>query len=163
MPLSSLKVAGGTITAADINELATGVLLTSVYYRPATSPDRSTTTSTTFVDVNAALTVTFTVPASGKALIKAGGYVFKDTGSTSSATYIWNLRQGSSDVANSDMRMFGSQSTGAASAIGTTFNLTGLTPGASVTYKLGHRVTADTFGLLHTNTFGLAFMEVWSA
>jgi hypothetical protein len=118
------------------------------------------TTSTSFVDVNASLFVlTFTVPASGNIVLRAT--MPMEFVSTGQGQYNW--REGSSDITGSDFVL---ASNGGASPIRGTVSwscyLTGLTAG-SKTYKLGMRTTnsgTTMFGYTNNSRFTL---ECWSA
>lgn len=94
------------------------------------------TTSATYADVDAVnQAITFTVPADGRARIRITGNVYVESGSPIG----WNLRQGAADVADTAQQV--AQQNGASFVVlraVADFYLTGLTAGASVTYKLGH-------------------------
>lgn len=137
-------------------------LLASVFHRPS-SPDRSTTSSTSFADLDATnLAVTFTAPASGAVIVDLIGFVFKDVGATAGAMYHWNLRDTSGDIAGTNQVVSYSNSTAFAWRTATAMRVAGLTPGNSYTFKWGHKVSADTFGVLHSTTWGDAVMRVWA-
>jgi hypothetical protein len=118
------------------------------------------TTSTSFVDVNASLfALTFTTPASGNIVLRAT--MPMEFVSTGQGQYNW--REGSSDIANSDFVL---ASNGASSPIRGTVAwncyLTGVSAG-SHTYKLGMKTTnsgTTMFGYTNTSRFTL---ECWSA
>lgn len=98
-------------------------------------------TSASFVDVDATnLAATFTVPASGAVLVRVTARI----NVANANSYDWNLREGAADVAGTAQLVL-YHDAGGSIQIRTTavWKLTGLTPGASKTYKLGH---ARSFG-----------------
>lgn len=136
-------------------------LLASHQYSPATVVVVNTTSST-FADVDATnMAITFTVPASGSVIVAAAGEVQAGSGSV----LCWNLRQGAADVANTIARV----AYGSASTVGVRANyrvkITGLTPEASVTYKLGQAraVGAEVCSTRASDDAdaGPLLMEVW--
>lgn len=168
--IGTALVAGSnvTITPNDgsdtITIAATGgaALLGSVFYRPA-SPDRHTTSSTSFSDMDATnLAVTFTATTT-TVMVDLIGFVFKDTGTTNGAQYHWNLRDSGGDIADTNQVVSYSNSTALAWRTATSVRVAGLTVGNSYTFKWGHKVSADTFGILHSTTWGDAVMRVWAA
>ena len=114
------------------------------------------TTSTSFADVDATnLAVTFEVPDSGEVIVVMNAIV----GNSSVNSAFWGLREGGANVAGSDMSMW--QIVGAARV---TYHckITGLTPGASKTWKWSHAVNGGaTFTLYYGAELGPATMEVW--
>ena len=118
------------------------------------------TTSTSFVDVNASLFVlTFTTPASGNIVLRAT--MPMEFVSTGQGQYNW--REGSSDITGSDFVL---ASNGGSSPIRGTVAwncyLTGVSAG-SHTYKLGMKTTnsgTTMFGYTNNSRFTL---ECWSA
>lgn len=140
-----------------------GGLLAYVKYAPG-SETIKTTTSTTFADVDASnLVVTFTVPSTGKVLVRVTAY--RDLSNTAQY-YLWGLREGSSDIASSVAQATRNSEAGMATIL-----ITGLTPGTSTTWKLSHAVTGGATGrtIYHdgavdaTHHYGPAIMEVWAA
>jgi hypothetical protein len=122
-----------------------GTLLASHSYNPA-SQSATGTTSSTFADVDASnLAVSFTAPASGSVIVEVSATVYVAQG----YAIDWNLRSGSSDLIGTNKRMLyqgnATPSSGTitaadgSSAVTLRCKITGLTPGASLTYKLGHR------------------------
>ena len=118
------------------------------------------TTSTSFVDVNASLfALTFTVPSSGNIVLRATMPMeFVSTGQG-----LYNWREGSSDITGSDFVL---ASNGGSSPIRGTVAwncyLTGLSAGTK-TYKLGMKTTnsgTTMFGYTNNSRFTL---ECWSA
>jgi hypothetical protein len=115
-----------------------GVALASTSYNPGTLATL-TTTSTTFTDVdttNAA--VTFTVPMSGKVTVRTSALIRNQT---AGQTVKLNLRNGGSDIAATGSSMTQESVAGRRLYIS---DVTGLTPGASVTLTLGWRVVGGT-------------------
>lgn len=132
-----------------------GRLLAVTQYNPA-SLATLTTTSTTFVDVDATnLAVAFVVPDSGVVLVRLVGEV-----QTTGGAMYWNLREGGSSIASSHGFMHGSATT---LRLPFDVRIPGLTPGASLTYKWGWRVASGTGTLYAGSNDGPAVMEVWAA
>jgi hypothetical protein len=119
------------------------------------------TTSSSYADIDAAeQVVTFTVPVSGAVLIRASARINIE----SLNAYGYNLREGGSDVAGT------AQTVGYYEGANTwqcrtsaVFVVTGLTPGASKTYKLGHARLGGS-GVVSTLRAATdpVTMEVWS-
>jgi hypothetical protein len=143
-------------------------LLGTTAYNPSAGTGRYPdgfyfTTSTTFADVDATnLRVTFTAPASGDVVVVLSAYAKADGTGTNYAR--WNLREASSDIAGTDMRLVGEISSRhtARAAVG------GLTPGSTHTYKWGHAVsggtgTARLYVGAGSTGYGAAIMAVWAA
>jgi len=115
-----------------------GVALATTSYNPG-SLATLTTTSTTFADIdttNAA--VTFTVPLSGKVTVRASALIRNQT---AGQAVKMNVRNGGSDVSGTGSSM--TQESVAGRRLYIT-DVTGLTPGASVTLTLGWRVVGGT-------------------
>jgi hypothetical protein len=103
--------------------------LATVVYNPATLSSYSTT-STTIADVDATnLAVTFTAPASGSVMVELTGLAGQ-SGTTDFTR--WALRSGTTTVKRN--QVFGGTS-GVNRTRTAKFLVTGLTPGASYTYK----------------------------
>lgn len=101
------------------------------------------TTSTTATDVDAAnLAVAFTVPASGAVEVHLSGLA-AISGGGSNTELLWWLREGAADVAGSLVRALFANDV-AQATITTKHRVTGLTPGASLTYKWGHSRASGT-------------------
>jgi hypothetical protein len=117
------------------------------------------TTSTSFVDVNAALSVTFTAPASGKVMVYLSAPCAV---STATAAQYWNLRDGSGDIAGTPSLAISSAT---ADRTTTPIYVTGLTPAASYTWKWGFRIHNGSFtaSIYVGGANGPAVMEVWGA
>lgn len=139
-----------------------GSLIGLTNYGPGTALSVSTT-STSFADVDATnLAVSFTVPASGNVLVKlqAGASV------SSSTEMSWGLRESTTNLNDGIVCYSGAGSLEVQGHI--SFYVTGLTPGASKTYKFAH---ARVFGSGScvtrcgggSGTNGPAVMEVWAA
>jgi hypothetical protein len=143
---------------------ATGLLAVTSY-----NPNTQTTVSTTSTageDVDATnLTITFTVPASGKVLVVLDAVAYH---ATQAQYYMWVLRTtGGSNVAGTKRQITGMDLTTARYC--TRIYITGLTPGASVTYRWGHLVQSSTGNIRYGDDgstvaqAGAATMEVWAA
>lgn len=117
------------------------------------------TTSTSFVDVNASLFyLTFTAPTSGNVVLRASMPIEFNGGGQA----IFNWREGSTDITNTNFIAVNNGSS--FPRAGThTFNayLSGISAG-SHTYKLGFRSTsgATFFGYTNSSPF---LLEAWSA
>jgi hypothetical protein len=144
---------------------AVPALLAYTQYNPGAVTD-ITTTATTGADVDAAnLAVTFIVPPTGNILVSLTARCFQSAGNY----YWWNLRTtGGTNVAGTRCMIDGNASSDGRRTH--RFVLTGLTPGASQTYRWGFGVSAGTGHLLvgdpggtTTPVAGPAIMEVWSA
>lgn len=126
-----------------------------------------TTTSTTFVEIDAAnLSVSFVAPPSGKVLVRLCGLATKPVHTAAANEYFWALYSGTTFVKGSRVtRGIDSSSTRMYMAI--PLLITGLTPGTSYTYTWRHRVSGDTYGLMvggdvvASSARGPAVMEVW--
>lgn len=109
-----------------------GMLATVQYNLPSTVG----TSSSTFADVDAAnLKVTFTAPPSGNVLVNLEGMGFSST----TTTYAWNLRDSGGDVAGTKRDIYYNSSNTIRIRCG--IYVSGLTPGASYTWKWGHGLT----------------------
>lgn len=140
------RLATGTPTGAkfvrDDGTLATpagggsAVPLAVISYGPATAATVSTT-SATLVDIDATnLAVTFTVPTSGKVLVTLNAW---STGGNTS-TYQWGLRNGTTPVVGADHGInYNTPNTPIRQTA--LMYITGLTPGASLTWKWAHRLS----------------------
>jgi len=161
----SMGAVGLDIVPTTTTPMSIGSLLAYTQYNPGTLTD-VTTTSTTAVDVDATnLSITFTVPPSGKVLVVMTSRAYQSVG----AYGIWNLRTTSgSNVAGSALMIEGSDS---ANDFRHTYRvvISGLTPGTSTTYRWGFAVSAGTAHILFGDTGALsphsgpALMEVWDA
>lgn len=115
-----------------------GVVLASQIYNPG-STATLTTTSTTFVDVDATnAAVTFTVPLSGKVTVRCSANIRNQT---AGQVVKLNLRNAGVDVAGTGQSMTQESISGRRHFIA---DVTGLTAGASVTLTLGWRVVGGT-------------------
>jgi hypothetical protein len=161
------KATGGlaALTAAE-TALLSGGLLAAVSYNPATSVSVATT-STTFADIDATnLVLPFTVPPSGKVLVRMSAAVV----TADLVAMNWNLRDAGGDIAGTRavvIRPAGGQRIRANTAI----VVTGLTPGEAKSWKWGQARTTST-GTCETlygqtdisalGTPGAAVMEVYA-
>ena len=117
---------------------AAGGIIAAHSYENASDVVIATTTSTTFADVDATnAAVSFTAPPSGTVVVDIHAY---GGANTAGESYRWNLRDGSGDIAGTDMRLqFVASSTNpnygryAYRAV-----VSGLTPSAALTWKMGH-------------------------
>ena len=124
-------------------------------YAPGSDTSVGTTTSTTFVDLDATnAAITFTAPASGNVIVRLTGLQ-----SGSGGPYFWGLREASSNI-GTPVRI-GDGSVAGSGAVAT-FYLTGISSG-SHTYKWSHCVTGSTCGVYGGPTWGQIVMEVISA
>lgn len=112
-------------------------VLDEVRYNPGSTTTLSTT-STTSADVDATnLAVSFDAPANGEVIVTYEAFC----NATDFITYVWNIRDGSGDVAGTD-RIVTNDGKGA--RITATIKVTGLTPLQTYAWKWGHRVGTDT-------------------
>lgn len=138
-------------------------LLARKVHNPATAT-AYTSASTLPTDVDATnLAVSFTVPASGKVRVRLAAAALSAAG----GTFYWSLRSGTTDVPGTER--FVSSTNGSIYVTVEDIVITGLTPGASVTYKWAfRRQTGNAYifcgGTEFTSTAynGPAVMEVWS-
>lgn len=141
-------------------------MLALTSYHPTSQMTINATTEDVFADIDATnLAVTFTAPASGEVLVRLTGRY----DAASATGYFWALREGTSVVARSVVRLKESSHLGpnAAAAI----HISGLTPGNSYTWKWAHAGnTATVVSFLvggvddltsASATWGPAIMEVW--
>ena len=133
-------------------------LLAVTAYEP--SPVDINSTSATLSDVDATnLAVTFTVPSSGKVLVRLVG-----RGSVTATDTLlgWGLRESSSIIAG-PARVDGGGLAGSVRDHSVDFLITGLTPGASKTYKMAHAREAGP-GTAQTRLGqGPTTIQVWAA
>lgn len=115
--------------------------------------------STTAAAVNAALTVTFTAPASGDVLVKLCAFAY---GVVADSSVTWCMLSGGTEV--TDAFIYATQ-IATQLPYNLTFPVTGLTPGASYTWVWGHRGNyAGSAGFTqYGGALGPATFEVWSA
>lgn len=127
--------------------------LAAAYYYPGSDVNLSTT-STSDADVDATnAAVTFTVPASGVVWVEAHFMVNVGINTPMDVT----LREGSSTLSNTKTRAayVGGGSASYQGRVGIRWKVTGLTPGASKTYKLGFARASGTGSCeIHAGTFG---------
>lgn len=112
-------------------------------------------------DVDATnLAVAFTVPASGKVLVTLSGLVIMQP----TNELQWLLREGSSDISGALAMVGGGVDANLRATV--SFYVTGLTPGASKTYKWGQKVVTGVAGIPGTRyggKYGQATMTVQAA
>lgn len=145
-----------TITIAASGGGSSG-LLAVTSYRP--SAGQVTTTSTSFVDVDATnLVITFTAPASGAVLVTLNA-LGRGTGGDD---LYWNLRDGSGDISGTDMLAITGSTRMRFSGL---CRVTGLTPGNSYTWKWGFCTNnaASTAYFFRGGVYGPATMTVEAA
>ena len=146
------KDSSGTVTTIEGGS-STGGIIARTSYDPA-SLASYTTSSTTDADVDATnLAVTFTVPASGAVLIRLEAHA-GFTGTYNDAVN-WGLRNGSTTVKSVPVigGVLSSSSQGPNSSWTKTFYVSGLTPGASLTYKWSWKVNSGAVtGRLYAST-----------
>lgn len=129
-----ITLSGKADLTAAISAVAGGILA-AVAYAPAVL-EAIATTVTTWASVDATnLAVSFTVPASGKVLVRPESC--RDQ--SSNARCLWGLLDGGSLVPGSDGHLGNTSGLGIV-RLPLTVLLTGLTPGASKTYTWGHRL-----------------------
>lgn len=153
--------AGDTITIAATGGGSGGAALLAVTSYAPGSGGAIDTTSTTAVAMDATnLAITFTAPATGKVRINATGRVIWVAGS---GIVYWNLINGSTTL--QEVAVSSLQPTNSSRRPLVAFHLTGLTPGASYTLKLGHRVSnADTTSRVSYGAAnGPIIIEAWEA
>lgn len=144
-----------------------GGVLASTQYNPASATTATQVGGTgTFSDVDATnLSVTFTVPASGAVII---GLSARVSSSSASNAAMWAVGVAGTVVAASASKL--NEGGGAGTPVKTShrFKITGLTPGASVTYRWMHanaagNTTQTLYGGTGTAAHGPALMEVLAA
>jgi hypothetical protein len=106
-----------------------GTILARAYYQPVSSTQVAATGSTADIDATN-LAVTFIVPASGSVTVFLNGQIF--LGGANAVG--WGVREGTTDVVAPVASLYNG-SGGANGAVVRKFLVTGLTPGASHTYK----------------------------
>lgn len=137
-----------------------GSVIGYVAYVPVGDTTYSSTTST-YADVDATnVKVTFTVPTSGAVLVRANFIA----GPANTIGLGVNLRSGSSDVALTGQRSAYNSAGSQQMRMHHEWILTGLTPGASLTYKLGFNRHSGTASAATINvgdtTWGGIYMTV---
>lgn len=147
---------GAVADLASGAQSGSSALLAVTSYNPGTLATYSTTSSTS-VDVDAVnLAVTFTVPASGRVLVRLTALGSK----TGTGSAFWQVREGAA-VVSGDMQVTNGTIT---SVFAVPFLIVGLTPSASLTYKWGyHRDSSATATVYAGGIAGPAVMEVWAA
>ncbi len=139
--------------------LSPGLLATKVY-NPAVAAYVSTASATP-ADLDATnLAVSFTAPPSGRVLVRMTTRVSV----AANTDLLWNLREGSSDVAGTSAIIHYIANQYGGERISHVCEISGLTPGTTKTYKWGH--ARGSGGACETGmggTAGPAVMEVWDA
>lgn len=102
------------------------------------------------------LAVTFTVPASGSVLVVLSGMARRES---SSAYLQWTVRASVTTIAVQAVVLEYT----AESRVSARILVTGLTPGASITYKWGHKVISGVGRTKYGGDAGSAVIEVWAA
>lgn len=165
---AKLTVGSATQVLVADADASTGVAwinipLAIVSYNPNTETSTSTT-STTGADIDATnLTITFTAPKSGKVLVTLNACCYQ---SNSGVYYMWVLRTtGGSNVAGTKRQVTATTTVQRQTAH---IYITGLTAGASTTYRWGHLVSANTGTTRYGDDgstvaqAGAAMMQVWA-
>lgn len=144
-------------------------LLAKVTYQPGSVTPKTSTAAMADVDATN-LVVTFTAPTSGAVLIKLSAYALVNISAYGNTVLYWGLRAGTTLVTGSQQPVVefagnaasGSQTSGCRPFYNA--YVSGLTSGASYTYKWGQLHTGSTAGnTVYGSTMGVAIMEVWSA
>lgn len=143
--------------------VAGGLPIAVTTYSPATATT-FTTTATTPTDIDATnLAVTFTVPSSGAVRVRLEGLVELNVAGQ------FSLRQATTNVPTTN-RQVGLLAASQTYRTSTLIHVTGLTPGASVTYKWAWRGSNlrlycgnNTDEFASTGDYGPAIMEVYAA
>lgn len=124
--------------------------------------------SAAFADVDAAdLIVSFTVPASGRVLVRLTAWYGYNAGAAGFA-YAWNLREGAANVPNSIMEVSFIDTVTQFRTAHTTRLITGLNPGDVHNWKWGHACSLANGAVMQIGVNSAteeepATMEVWSA
>lgn len=133
------KDSSGTVTTVEGSGGSGGLL---AYTYAATGSFQ--TASTTVVDADATLTVTFTAPTSGKVLVRLTAFTqTMSSGNMTAQSYIWAIREGTTQLASESV--FYNQSGGPVTRSSVPMALTGLTAG-SHTFKWAHYVSGGIGG-----------------
>lgn len=151
-----LTVSGGVPTWATASSGST-----LLAYKTDNYGSNYSTTSTSFVDVNATLfALTFTAPSSGNVILRATMPIeFNGSGNA-----VFNWREGTTDLSGTDFIVVLNGSIFPyAGTIGFSCRVSGLTSGNSYTYKLGMKTTnsgTTFFGYTNNSRY---LLECWSA
>lgn len=134
-------------------------LLGLVAYAAASDSTLHTQASNTMTVMDGTnVTVTFTAPASGNVLVRCSVLI----GIPASGDTYLGLIEGVATVATAYALATNAAGVAPAGRVTVTFVLTGVSAG-SHTYKLAHRVTANSTSAFTGPNYGQAIMEVWSA
>jgi hypothetical protein len=134
-----------------------GRLLGAVAYDPATDVDYTTTATMTALDATN-VSVTFTVPDSGSVLIRSQvqAYPTATTGSL-----ILGIMEASTTLKQAQVG--GDEGTNTVGSYGATWKITGLTPGATKTYKLAAKHSTNAWHVRYGDDYMPALFEIWDA
>lgn len=145
-----------TVTVKDYDAAGGGTgLIGFKNYRPGADAASYNTTSTSSVDVDATnLAVSFTAPPSGRVLVRLCGSKYASVGDQA----FWSVREASANVAEQYVSSVGTN----IHHISVPFYVSGLTPGAALTYKWGWRIASGTQYLYGGPTMGAFVIEVWA-
>lgn len=121
------------------------------------------TTTVTTADVSANLDVTFTVPASGKVLVRITCYAEQD--SAAGGTLYWGVRESGVLVAGMHIVANGQGASGTdrGATLQRTFYVSGLTPGATKTYRWAAKHVTSAWTMRSDNAdggYGMPTVEV---
>jgi hypothetical protein len=153
-----LKYVNSSGTASNVDTTGGGSsdLLAVSTYASGSDAAVGTTSSTSFVDLDATnAAVTFTAPASGNVLVRLTGI----QSGTAPNNAFWGLRESSSNIGTPVGLLV---QNGAGVLQSAAIYLTGISAG-SHTYKWSHRVSASTGGVYAGPNYGKIVMEVWAA
>lgn len=157
-------IAGAAMSLSDLQNAffanpSVGRPLGTAVLRHASVDTSVLRTSVAVGDLDAALAVTFTVPASGKVIVCMTAHC---TSAGVGNGQIWSLRSGGGEVPLSDQNL-SSSSSGQLASYREVFP--GLTPGQVLTWRWGWRGVnaAGNNGVYHGPTYGALVMEVWGA
>jgi len=171
--VTSIAFSGATVSgssgAATVTVSGGGGLLAITNYNPATTEDITVGVSGSFAALDATnLSVTFTVPASGNVIVVLSAAAYAD-GTVTSREQFWGLinASGGAYVANSARSVLYTENDGIQARPCARIYITGLTPGASITYRWAGRSNGGNTSIYAGNSSGdeqgAATMEVWTA
>lgn len=175
IPLYTVVTAAGAISTVTDRRTSLAIgsagggsteLLAKKVYDPGTDQTH-TTASATFADVDATNLVlpAFTAPASGDIVVVLTAWT-RTTQGGSATSLSWNLRDGSGDIAGSDVKVMQATSSSLdfLLRLSARIPLTGLT-GTKSGWKWGYARTAGTgtTSVFAGPSHGPALMEVWAA
>jgi len=157
------KIGDGETAFADLPELGGNgtslQVLKIVSHQPGSTASYASGGVMTAADTTN-LRATFTIPSSGKVLVRLSAWG-KIVGASNYAR--WALMEGAATVTNSNVQVAGADNVLARHSA--TMVLTGLTPGASVTWDWAHRASngaaGNSFIYADSSTIGPAVMEFY--